>query len=84
MSEPDGSHERMHATIERISQEINALGDQRDELRDEGVRLRAKVVALEDALVWCSGSADFGEGGKARKGWLLICAPLLENLEAKA
>ena len=25
---------------------------------------------LRDALAWCSGSADFGEGGIARIGWL--------------
>ena len=22
-----------------------------------------------DALIWCSGSLDFGPGGKAEKGW---------------
>ena len=34
---------------------------------------------LLEALIWCSGSADFQEGGKARKGWLKICSPLLKN-----
>lgn len=30
-----------------------------------------------EALQWCSGSADFAPGGKARRGWLKLCAPLL-------
>ncbi len=25
----------------------------------------------EDNLIWCSGSADFNEGGQARLGWKL-------------
>ena len=33
--------------------------------------------ALE-ALEWCSGSSDFQPKGKARKGWLLLCQPVLE------
>lgn len=39
--------------------------------------LVAWVEALEDALVWCSGSQDFQPEGKAREGWLKLCAPLL-------
>ena len=31
-----------------------------------------------EALQWCSGSADFGTGGQARKGWLKLCEPLLK------
>lgn len=34
--------------------------------------------ALE-ALQWCGGSSDFSPGGKARKGWLLLCQPVLED-----
>lgn len=34
---------------------------------------------LVEALQWCGGSADFNEGGKARKGWLKTCAPLLKE-----
>jgi len=30
------------------------------------------------ALQWCSGSSDFQPRGKARKGWLLVCQPVLE------
>ncbi|KKL78306.1 hypothetical protein LCGC14_2026160 [marine sediment metagenome] len=36
-----------------------------------------RVVALEAALRWCSGSSDFAPGGQAREGWLKVCAPLL-------
>ena len=36
------------------------------------------VRQLEEALVWCSGSEDFQEGGKAREGWLKV-RKLLEN-----
>lgn len=37
----------------------------------------ARIAALEDALIWCSGSEDFQAYGKAREGWLKICKPLL-------
>ena len=36
-----------------------------------------RVVALEAALRWCSGSSDFAPGGQAREGWQKVCAPLL-------
>ena len=37
----------------------------------------AKLARMEEALIWCSGSEDFQDGGKARKGWLKLCAPLI-------
>jgi hypothetical protein len=40
----------------------------------------ARVRELETALIWCSGSPDFNEGGQARAGWLKLCAPLLKNV----
>ena len=33
---------------------------------------------LLDALQWCSASSDFQTGGYARRGWLKLCAPLIE------
>ena len=36
-----------------------------------------RIEQYKDALRWCGGSADFGEGGKARIGWLKICNPLV-------
>jgi hypothetical protein len=41
-----------------------------------------EVTKLREALIWCSGSTDFQEGGQARKGWLNLCAPLLNNFPA--
>ena len=38
-----------------------------------------KVSALQDALIWCSGSDDFQLEGKARVGWEKICVPLLKD-----
>ena len=38
-----------------------------------------RIEDLEEALLWCSGSTDFNEGGVARKGWLKVCAPLLKG-----
>jgi len=32
-----------------------------------------------EALIWCSGSPDFGEGGVARAGWEKICEPLISQ-----
>lgn len=42
-------------------------------------RHKARAERLEAALQWCSGSADFNEGGVAREGWLKLCAPLLKG-----
>jgi len=41
-------------------------------------KLEKENEKLREALIWCSGSEDFAEGGKARKGWLKICKPLLD------
>ena len=34
---------------------------------------------LVEALQWCSGASVFAPGGKARRGWLKICAPLIKE-----
>lgn len=36
----------------------------------------------QDAFVWASGSADFGDGGAAKKGWDRIVSPLLDDIRA--
>lgn len=56
---------------------------ERDSAIAEAATLRAEVERLRGALQWCSGSDDFQEGGKAREGWLKLCAPLLHG-EGKA
>ncbi len=46
----------------------------------------AQLCAMREALIWCSGSADFGPGGKAEIGWNKLCRPLitaLANLRTK-
>jgi len=47
-----------------------------------GRALEARERELVGALQWCSGSADFNEGGVAREGWLKGCAPLLRAIAA--
>jgi hypothetical protein len=37
------------------------------------------MTKLEDALVWCGGSADFAPGGQAREGWEKTVMPLLRK-----
>lgn len=39
--------------------------------------IRDRITELEEALRWCSGSADFAPGGKASAGWDKLCRPLL-------
>jgi len=41
--------------------------------------LEQQIRRLKEALIWCSGSADFQPEGKARKGWVKICQPLLKK-----
>ena len=49
-----------------------------DRIGTQAVRdLEARAERLEEALLWCSGSADFTAGGVAREGWLKVCEPLL-------
>lgn len=44
------------------------------ELAKEFARI---IEQYREALIWCGGSADFGQGGKAETGWKKICEPLL-------
>ena len=36
------------------------------------MKAKELIEELKDALIWCSGSGDFQEEGKARKGWLKV------------
>jgi len=36
------------------------------------MKAKTLIKKLKDALIWCSGSSDFGEGGQARVGWLKV------------
>ena len=35
--------------------------------------------AATDALIWVTGHADFGDGGKYREGWLKVGQPALDK-----
>lgn len=56
-----------------------AAWDKCEARRIDEEALEAKLEELRQALLWCSGSADFNEGGVAREGWLKVCAPLLKG-----
>jgi hypothetical protein len=44
---------------------------------DARIEAEIKLAKAVEALLWCSGSPDFNEGGMARKGWLKLCAPII-------
>lgn len=54
-----------------------------DQIESEKAALEAKLNTFVEALIWCSGSPDFNDGGQAREGWLKLCAPLLATLTAQ-
>jgi len=59
----------------KVGPQMAAL--QLDEAADHIEELKAKLAKEVDALIWCSGSRDFAEGGIAREGWLKLCAPII-------
>lgn len=65
--------------MDRDHLDILALGKMLADDRKRRDEAEARVKALSEALVWCSGSSDFNEGGQARVGWLKLCAPLIES-----
>lgn len=70
--------------IPRVSTLKNAgpAGDVTVSLWNRIAWLASQLATLRKALIFCSGSADFNEGGQAREGWLKLCAPLLASLPA--
>ncbi len=48
----------------------------RPELAEEFARI---IDKYREALVWCSGSIDFGQDGQAKVGWDKKCRPLLDG-----
>lgn len=71
--------DRLQEELWSLQEEHSALEGERNELRAENERLRAALDAHQEALIWCSGSADFNEGGIAEKGWRKVCASLLKG-----
>ena len=78
MSELSGTDARLDR-IEALTAKVKLMDDL-DAINGEKIEaLEAKLAKAVEALLWCSGSADFNEGGVARKGWLKVCAPLLKG-----
>jgi hypothetical protein len=46
---------------------------------DRAEEYRQLIARYQEALVWCSGADYFGQGGKARQGWIKLCVPLLTS-----
>ena len=42
--------------------------------------LEALLRQVEEALIWTSGSPDFGPGGQAEQGWNRLCRPLIQAI----
>ena len=52
------------------------------EKKDHAIDWREIAAELADELRWCSGSADFAPGGKARKGWVRGPQKVLKKFDA--
>ena len=63
-----------------VTQNNRGLWDELTAANRRVAEAEATIDKLYDALIWCSGSGDFAPGGKARKGWLKLAQPLLDNL----
>lgn len=84
---PKNSAETLNAYASengKLRARVAELEDYQVGLREGGDALRACLNLHIEALQWCSGASDFAPGddttppGKAREGWLKLCAPLLE------
>ena len=73
----DAAADRIEALVERLKA-AEQDAQEAEVLTNEAL---ARAERLEEALIWCSGSADFDEGGIANEGWLKLCAPLLKGAE---
>jgi len=66
--------------FDRLNTIIAMKQMQLDHESGEHKRLSIENAKLREALIWCSGSADFAPGGQAREGWLKI-QPLFTGTE---
>ena len=72
--------------MRRLWRWLTRVWIERDDYRDRYNHQYEMKVKAEDerdelvgALEWCSGSGDFALEGKARKGWVKLCQPLLRQ-----
>jgi hypothetical protein len=61
-------NQRLRADVKRLKSAI----------ADTSTAKSAENEQLVEALIWCSASEDFQEGGQAREGWLKLCKPLID------
>ena len=80
--------ERAEAEEKRLRDLVQTMvlirSDAHGNYRDRAERAEAEAERLREALRWCSGSADFCDGGQAHEGWMKICQPLLNAYNARA
>lgn len=80
-----GIDELEDCTIDCATDSENAsLKELVNDLAEANQDLKALVRELgeaHDAIIWMTGSADFGNGGQAEEGFKKVVAPLLRKLE---
>ncbi len=64
--------ERLRARITSLIQQVETIVAHRNEVMERLAAAEADADRLAEALIWCSGSPDFNEGGQAREGWLKL------------
>jgi hypothetical protein len=74
--------DRLKARIGELEQQLGECSGGFDTSTKMIASLEAERDRLREALLWCSGSPDFGPGGQARVGWEKMCQPLLQNRAA--
>ena len=71
--------EALIAERDEAMQLLKTLSNMNGDLSRDLYKTKLLLAKAVEALLWCSGSADFNEGGVAREGWLKVCAPLLKG-----
>lgn len=65
------ANERLAAHV--ASEKLRMVAEaERDAARAQVAALREALRVADEMIFWMSGSADFGEGGVAHKGWLRL------------
>lgn len=60
------------ATADALLARLSVEPEERKAMTDD---VKAALLLAQDAIRWCSGSADFNEGGQAREGWIAPGGP---------
>ena len=70
--------------LEEVTRERDEWRVRSSSWKKRAEEAEANAAASIEALIWCSGSADFGEGGIARAGWLKGPAKVLSGTAGRA